>query len=95
MSRLGNYSSYCQLVGHILGIESIAAWVSLDDKEVNNWHKVLALFVALVTSNSVSTSSIRSLMVRSGKPFFANNISLFRSEGFKKTIRTKEAWSAA
>ena len=48
MSRLGNYSSYCQLVGHILGIESIAAWVSLDDKEVNNWHKVLALFVALV-----------------------------------------------
>ena len=31
-----------------MGIESIAAWVSLDDKEVNNWHKVLALFVALV-----------------------------------------------
>ena len=45
VSRLGNYSSYCQLVGHILGIESIAAWVSLDDKEVKNWHKVLALFV--------------------------------------------------
>ena len=35
-------------MGHILGIESIAAWVSLDDKEVKNWHKVLALFVTWV-----------------------------------------------